>query len=174
VGKPSFPVKLYNLTIVNQNNHTLHSKVSLFFAIQKDCFVLNPWNNSAKFTLNLKDHLQDSNVQCAKMETTEHNLSGSVKASQKSNEDSKVVTDSTNTTTQQTQQRKGNQCTTCKLSTEIPTVPMYGPYNLRDLTPGKTYLWCRYAHKLLFFVFMKIILRNVAVSFHFHIYHPAR
>lgn len=46
---------------------------------------------------------------------------------------------------QDTQQNKtGNNCAKCNLCTEIPVIPMYAPYNVRDLQPGKTYLWCRY------------------------------
>ena len=36
-----------------------------------------------------------------------------------------------------------NRCSKCHLCTEIPKVPMYGPYNFKDMEPGKTYLWCR-------------------------------
>mmetsp|Transcript_5171 Transcript_5171/g.7273 ORF Transcript_5171/g.7273 Transcript_5171/m.7273 type:complete len:130 (+) Transcript_5171:27-416(+) len=37
--------------------------------------------------------------------------------------------------------KKGNQCEKCHLATDVPTIPMYGPYNLR-LEKGKTYSWC--------------------------------
>lgn len=39
--------------------------------------------------------------------------------------------------------KKGNSCEKCGLAQEIPKIPMYGPYNLKnELQPGKTYLWC--------------------------------
>jgi len=34
-----------------------------------------------------------------------------------------------------------NTCRQCNLPTEIPKIPMYGPYNLH-LEPGKLYSWC--------------------------------
>lgn len=38
--------------------------------------------------------------------------------------------------------KQGNLCLTCGLASEIPKIPMYGPYNLKGLEPGKTYSWC--------------------------------
>src|SRR4051794_8344842 len=42
-------------------------------------------------------------------------------------------------------------CGQCSLPTVIPEVPMYGPYNVRDLEAGKVYKWCRYCILLVLF-----------------------
>jgi CDGSH-type Zn-finger protein len=37
---------------------------------------------------------------------------------------------------------ESNQCSTCHLAREIPEIPVYAPFSMRNLIPGKTYIWC--------------------------------
>lgn len=37
-----------------------------------------------------------------------------------------------------------NLCKKCHLYRIIPSISMYGPYNIKGLKEGKHYNWCRY------------------------------
>jgi len=35
-----------------------------------------------------------------------------------------------------------NPCARCGLACAIPVIPLYAPYTVRDLAPGRRYMWC--------------------------------